>query len=131
MFLVDEGLNHLDDFRHHFCDPWIVVGTENIQFVHGVVVVFDISVGNLQEIDAFLTGCVDDFVIDVGEVLDINHSPPARFQPTMNQIEGDVTSGVSKMRGRVWCDATDIHVDLARTRGFKRSFLACSRIIHV
>tara|TARA_B110000014_G_scaffold215955_1_gene169848 strand:- start:61 stop:534 length:474 start_codon:yes stop_codon:yes gene_type:complete len=49
----------------------------------------------------------------------------------MNQIESDVASGVAKMRRRVWCDAADIHVDLAGTSGLKRSFFACSRIIHV
>ena len=128
--LVNQGLDHVDDFRHVFRNAGVFVGPADMELVHDFEIRGDIAVGNRIPRDAFAVGSVDDLVVNVGEVLDVRDFITEVFQVALDDVPGDERTGVAHVGMVVRRDAADVHLDLARRNGDEGFFLTSQCVIY-
>ena len=69
--LVNEILDHSDDFRHCLTDTRIYIRMADIQGIHGLKVRFDVAVRDILPGHTLFIGRSDDLIIYIREVLDV------------------------------------------------------------
>ena len=126
---IHQLLHHGHDICHCLADPGINICMAHIQCVHGLEVGLDIPVGNILPGHAFLVSSVDDFVIHIGEILDIFHLQAMTSEEASNHIPGHKRTGVADMRVIIWGHATAINADFPFLQGLEFFFLSAECII--
>ena len=119
MFFVDEifyDSNHVIDV---FSAARVIVSPKDVECVHVFVVGLDVGVHQCFPIPIQFIGPHNDFVINVGEVLDIMNVKTRGFEPTVNQIKRKVTSSMPKVTSVIDRYATNIHRHLSGFHGRK------------
>ena len=116
VLLVDEVLRDANHIVHVFRTTRVIIGSEDVQRIHVFVVGLDVLFNQRFPISVEFVGSCYDFVVNVGEILDIVNIVPTRFQPPMNQVKGEVTARMAKMTAVVHGYPTNVHRDLS---GFK------------
>ena len=128
--LINQRLDHMDDFRHVFRNTGIFISPADMQGIHDFKIGSDVPVGNRIPRDAFAIGGVDDLIIDISEILDMCDFVAQMFQIAFNDIPGNKRTGIAHMGMIVRCDPADIHLDLSRCYRHERFFAARERIVY-
>ena len=120
---IDKGLNHVDDFRDRVGDTGVHVSAADAQRVGVGEIFFDVFVCDFFGGAVFFVGTVDDFIVDVGEILNEGHIVADVFEIAAQHVEHDKGSGVADVKIIVDRRAAGIHFDFPSFDGFK-GFLA-------
>ena len=127
---LDQILNDADHAVDVFRAAGVMVGTQDVQRVHVLVVAFDHLVDQTEPVAvACFVGPSDDFVVNVGEILDVIDVVPAGFQPPVNQVEREVTPGVPEVAAVVDRYTTDVHAHPSRAHGGERHLLSTTGVV--
>ena len=73
----------------------IIISSEDVEQVHILVICFDVIVNKPHPIDIHLVTPIDDFIINVREILDIVNIITACFKPSVYQIKCKIASSMS------------------------------------
>ena len=90
---------------------------------------FNVFIGDFRHGFAFLIGSVDDFVINVREVLHIGNLVALIFQIASYGIKNNVGSCVADMDVIVHSRTANVHFYLAFLHGYEFFLLSCHSII--
>ena len=127
-------LNQIRCNANHVVDvlgaPRVLVSPENVQRIHVFVVRLNVLVDQRFPIPVKFIGAMNDFVIDIGEILYVLHVVAAGFQPTMYQIEGQITARMAQVTSVVDGYTADVHGDLSRFQRGEVHLLATTGIMH-
>ena len=129
MLLVNQVLGDTNHVVHVFRAAWIIIRSEDVQRIHVFVIGLDVLVHQRFPVATGFVRTLYDFVIDVGEILDIMNIVPAGFKPTMNQIKGEIASCMTKMASVVNGHAAHVHRHLARFKGGEVHLLSASCVV--
>ena len=129
--LVDERRNHIDNFRHMPRNPWIQIHPTDIQAVHHFKIGLDIATGELMPGNPLPGGGIDDFVVDVGKILDVGDRQSLPLEIAVNDVPDDERPGVADMRMIIRRHAADVNFDLSRFRRHKQFLFPGQRIINL
>ncbi len=125
----DEVLGDANHVVHVLCATRVGIGSQDVQGIHVFVVGLDVSLDQSLPIAALFVGPVNDFVIDVGEILDVHDVVPAGFQPPVNEVKGEVAPSMPKMAAVVDRDATHVHRHLSGLESGERHLFSSPSVM--
>ena len=109
----------------------VVLGREHPQRLHVLAEQLGLALGELGPVDAHLGRPLQQRVIDVGDVLDVDHLVAGVAPGPVQQVEADVVGRVAHVRGVVRRDAAGIEpgrpVGRGRHQGLGRRVEQCHR----
>ena len=129
MALVDEVLRDANHVIDVFRASRVNIGPKDVQSVHVLIVSIDVLLHESLPVPIKLVGTMDDFVINVGEVLDIVDIVAAGFKPPMNQVKSEVATGVSEVTAIVHGHAAHVHGHLPRFKRGEVHLLSPTRVV--
>jgi hypothetical protein len=119
MPFVNERLGNDIHLLDKISTTGIGIGTQDVQRIHVFIIGFDKGGDDFLPILAGISGSYNDFIIDISEILHVVDIVSTVLQPTVDKVEGDVTSGMAKVATVVYRNPTDVHLDLPRLEGRK------------
>ena len=129
--LVDKGLHYLDDFRHMLGNTRVNMRTADIQHIHFLKVNINIAVADVAPFYAFFISGVNDFIVNIGKVLHVQHIIALMLQKTADYVPRYKGACVADMRIVIRRDAANIHIGLAGVQRYKFFLLFGERIINL
>ena len=126
----NERLNHLDDIVHRFGDFRIKICAADVERVHAFEISRDIFFGNVFPCDAQFICSVDNFVVNVGEILNVANFIAALCKKTANDIPRDKRAGVAYVRRIVRRHSAAINADLAFFLRLENFFRPAHRVVN-
>ena len=121
MRVLDHLLDDVDIFGRFRVD----IGRSDIE-ARGVFFVFlDIPAADGQVIGAFLVGFVDDFVVDIGEILDVGDLIAQVLEPPAQHVERADGAGVADMDIVIDGWPAGVDFDFSRFDGGEFLFFPC------
>ena len=127
--LINQGLHHCDNTVHFLCYARVYGCSFYIQTICIAECFFNVFIGDFRHGFAFLIGSVDDFVINVREVLHIGNLVALIFQIASYGIKNNVGSCVADMDVIVHSRTANVHFYLAFLHGYEFFLLSCHSII--
>ena len=129
--LIDKGLHHVNDFRHMLGNARVNMRAADIQHIHFFKINVDIASADIAPRHAFLIGGVDDFVVNVGKVLHMQHVVAFMLQKAADYVPRYKGARIADMRVVVRRNAANIHIGFAGVQRYKFFFLFGERIINL
>ena len=127
--VVDQGLDELDHLLDVLGRMRPVVGAQDVQRVHDVVVDLLPLGGNCRLGGVLGLGAGDDLVVDVGDVGDMVHCQPAPFEVAAHDVVGHGLAGVAEVGVVVDRWPARVQRDLAFVALCKRTNVAGQRVV--
>lgn len=109
---VNERRDHFDNIVHRFGNTRIQICAANVQGIHALEVHGDIFVGNVFPRDTLSIGGFNDFVVNVGKILDVMNFVAELGKEAADNVPYDKRAGVADMRRAVGRDSAAIDADL-------------------
>ena len=119
MTALDESLDHLNHLGYVLGCPRLDIRRRDIEFI---VCPPEGSVGHLHDLvgaDSQLVRCVDDLVIDIGDVAHVGDLISKPLEIAAYHVEHNGVTTVPNVWVGLDCRTTDVHRDLARVARFE------------
>ena len=129
---VDKVLRDTNHVVNVFRASRIDISPQDVQGVHVLVIGLNVLLNQGLPVSIEFVGSVNDFVVNIGEILHIMNIVTACLKPTMNQIERQVAPSMTKMTAVVYGDTTYVHGHLSGSSVVKFTFsrrrVSCKRM---
>ena len=113
MAFVDQVLRNANHVLDVFRTARIVVGTEDVQSVHVLVVGFDVLLHEGFPIAVKFVRPLDDLIVDVREILNVVHVVAAGLKPPVNEVKRQVAACMTEMTAVVNGHTAHVHRDFS------------------
>ena len=120
-------LDQLDDLGHRVGCRHVFAWRQHPQCGHVVAVQRDLAGGEVAPVDAVAIGPLEQWIVDVGDVLHVVHVVSEVQPQPVDQIERQIGRGVAEMGGVIRRDPADVHG--GRRPGRDRAHLAVRSVV--
>jgi len=110
---LEQACHRLHHERDRFDGAHVVIGGDHAERLHVGGEAGDLCPGQLAPVHPGRRGAFEQRVVDVRDVLHVDHPMARRAEETFQHVEDQVGVGVPEMGGVIGGDAADVEPDLA------------------
>ena len=123
---INKGLYNIDNFLHMLGNTRVNMRASYVQLIHYFKISVDITPADVAPLHAFLIRRIDDFIVNIGKILNMQNVIAFMLQKTADNVPGYKGARVADMGMVVRRNAANIHIGFAGMQRHKFFFLLVS-----